>query len=140
MKQWWDHSKFGFWDMGKPRIPPLPQAILMWDRSLAQYMLVSHTGEGLNLSFFADPAGYNGTDKLAYGPYDGPYLPDGWRLYLEEGALLGEAYTRDGAGREFSSPRVLTRRGNETTLVEIVAKSVEVPGVWPGYNNLIVTL
>lgn len=108
----------GYWNLGRPQVPPLPAFIVMVDRTTGtEYVLtLSGTSPSLSLNISATlPA-----ERLRsnFGPMDGPYLRGNVRLYVDGGVLLSEVlFPRPGIW----GPRVFARRLNERVLLEITA-------------------
>lgn len=86
----------GFKDMGRIRIPPLPSAIHMTDRQTGTVYFLTRNVTATEIVLSSTP--YGKTDRVFYGPHDGPYT-DGHRLYVENGDLLAEP-----AENHFSAP------------------------------------
>lgn len=116
--------KYGLTDFGQIQIPPLPQFIVMTEEGGTQFVL-THTGNPGSLVFSGSGTIPSTPDKVIYGPYAGPYLNGNIRLVLSGGILQGIIVT-DGSG--VFNQRVLTRRGNETTMLEISAPPTWKPG------------
>jgi hypothetical protein len=119
----------GLWNMGRPRTPPLPAAIQMQDRaSPTTWFQLSHSGTPGSLALDVTQTLWTKPDKVLFAALGGPYLVtgSGWpvRLYVEDGELLGEFYT----GPVHSSPRIMTRRGWDRTLLEVTADAGWQPG------------
>lgn len=119
MSAWPSVKKWGgYWNMGRPQVPPLPAFIVMTDRVTGtEYVLtLSGTSPALALSVSSTlPA-----ERLraSYGPYDGPYLNGEIRLYISNGALASEVpWPKPGNW----NARVFARRSNERTLLEITS-------------------
>lgn len=113
----------GYTWLGPAQIPPLPPFIRMEDRVTGDFKILSHTGTypTLTLNVTDPPAGM--THYEHYAKYDGPYLNDGfnkwyWRLYLTSGTLTAEV-----TDRVQDNSRVITRRGNEVTGIDITINS-----------------
>ena len=116
-------------DMGRPRVPPLPQAIQMIDRDDGTVYLLSHTGEVGSLELDLTATLYTKPDVVTYGPNDGPYLNGNIRLYVASGSLAGELVdAEDTPAVDYRSPRVLTRSGFARTMLEITADDDWTPG------------
>lgn len=122
----------GYTSMGKPRVPPLPQFIIMQDRSTADFYVLTHTGVAPALTLEPSLALPTKPDKVYYGPYDGPYLNGNVRLYLSGGVLSAEF--AQGPGLNYQQ-RVVSRRGNERDFVEITA-----PAEWQEGDPLTYTV
>lgn len=126
MSKWPSAPRVGsWWNLGRPRVPPLPQNIVMEDRDTGQEWFLTHTGTSpaLTVELSADlPAQ---PDVVRYGPYKGPYLSNGQvRLYVASGVLAGEY----GDGLQHYNQRVLTRRALERSFLEITAEDGWMPG------------
>lgn len=116
----------GTFDLGPPRVPPLPLAIMMRARDTGQRFLLSHTGGVGTLVFNLSPTIYTLPDSVTYGPYAGPYLGGRVRLYVSSGTLQGELL--GPAEPIVYSPRTLTRNSFQRRMLEITATSGWNPG------------
>lgn len=112
--------RHGYLDMGRPRVPPLPLNILIQDRVTGTFYHLTHTGTPGSLSVSLSATLPAAPDKVIFGPFEGPYVSGRARLYVSSGALQSEL-----APEDLRQLRVLTRRGNERTFLEIT-----VPGNW----------
>lgn len=116
----------GYWNLGRPRVPPLPQNIVMTDRVSGQEWFLTHTGTAPSLTAELSASLPSQPDTVVYGPYKGPYLNGGLiRLYVASGVLLAE-YSLDQA--VIYNQRVLTRRALERTFLELSAPDGWAPG------------
>jgi hypothetical protein len=107
----------GYIYWGRPRIPPLPQNIVMEDRVTGTQYFLTHTGSLGSLVFEVSTTIPTKPDTLFYGPHDGPYLPGNVRLFVQNGALDGEPVVLPDL--PVSNHRVLTRRANERFGLEV---------------------
>lgn len=103
--------------MGRYRAPPMPPRIALTDRVTGEIKVLSHTaGAGAIELVDVNP---RWPDVHIYGVNGEPWYFDGtthWRIYLSNGTIhAGQSST---AG---SSARILTRRGYDTTVLEITA-------------------
>lgn len=126
----------GYTDLGRIRIPPLPQYTIMTDRADGTKWLLQWN----TTHFSIDGNGYisittvlpSTPDKLIYGPYEGPFVQEQnaaqgnpvLRLLIR-GGRLGYESLQDQGVQSIDNPRVLTRRVGSNTLREVV-----VPLVW----------
>lgn len=129
----------GYIDMGKVRVPPLPQYMVMTDRADGTLWLLSY-----NLTDLNPPADGFGRisitdvlpstpDKLIFGPYEGPYVQEVTneqgnpiiRLLIRDGHIGYEMPNFGPGVQSLDTARVLTRRGVANILREIV-----VPLAW----------
>lgn len=118
--------KYGLTDFGQIQIPPLPQFIVMIDRADQHTPnLLTHLGTPGSLVFVVGFDIPSTSEKVTYGPFAGPYLNGNIRLFVSADTLQGEIVT-DGSG--VFNQRILTRRGNETTMLEISAPLTWKPG------------
>lgn len=101
--------------MGKHRIPPMPNHIIMRDRFDDESLSLSHTGSPGTLTLDLITPNDRWTDISVFGPYDGPYVGN-FRLYIENNVLLAEAVNPD---TKHGNLRVLTRKNFERTMLEI---------------------
>lgn len=122
----------GYTDIGRIRIPPLPQYIVMTDRADGTRWLLTY-----NLSEGPDGDGRisitdmlpSTPDVLLFGPYDGPYL-DGTdqqgrpiiRLLIRSGRLGYEQVMIQGI-TSIANVRILTRLGLSHIFREIIIPS-----------------
>lgn len=106
-------NRFGYWEMGTVKIPPLPHYIIMTDRSTGTQCLLSHTLSGSAPTTVLMSTTLPSTpDKHAYGPYEGPYIANGTRrLYVSSGTLFSEAVTD---AQPVAQQRALSRRISNT--------------------------
>jgi hypothetical protein len=118
----------GLWNMGRPRVPPLPAAIIMTDRTTGTLYQLSQLGDPGSLTLNVTTTLQQQPDKSFFGPNDGPYLPRtpdlGVRLWLDNGTLKGELYQPP----LISGPRVLTRKAWKRVLLEITVGPDWQPG------------
>lgn len=108
----------GYWNLGRPQVPPLPAFIVMMDRTTGTEYVLTMTGDSPSLAL--DVSATLPAERLRrdFGPMDGPYLNGNTRLYVDSGTLLAEVlYPSPGIWQ----PRVFARRANERTLLEITA-------------------
>lgn len=126
MSKWPSARRVGsWWNLGRPRVPPLPQNIVIEDRVTGQEWFLSHTGTVPALTAELSATLPVQPDVVRYGPYKGPYLDNGQvRLYVASGVLSGEF----GDGNPHYNQRVLTRRALERTFLEITAADGWKPG------------
>lgn len=128
-------------DSNRPRIPPLPQFIVMTDRADGTEWVLTHdvTGEYIaindhGLDIVGDKLG-QWTDVVRYGPYEGPYVKDPvakpdvaiqpqFRLLIRGGYLGFEQVDEPPSKREIQNARILTRRGVSRTIREILVPQV----------------
>lgn len=102
----------GYTFMGRPRVPPMPARIALKDRTTGEFKVLSHAaGAGSFVLVDIDP---KWVDVQKFGPYEGPYSGN-YRLYLDNSVLAFEL----AAG--FNSPKILTRRAYDKTVLEITA-------------------
>lgn len=121
------NRQYGLWPMGRPRVPPLPQAIIMTDRSNGTLYMLGQTGSPGSLVFTLTTSLWQHPDRVIFGPEEGPYLPledRSVRLYINGGNFLGEFYDPP----YLQSPRVLTRRAWQRRLLEVTAPAGWKPG------------
>lgn len=98
--------------MGRPRVPPMPARLALKDRTTGNFKVLSHSaGAG---SFVLADINPKWTDVQKFGTHEGPYSGD-YRLYLDNSVLAFEL----AAG--FNSPKILTRRAYDKTVLEITA-------------------
>lgn len=120
MSAWPQYKRWrGFWNLGRPRVPPLPSWVKMRDRvtGTEYYLGMTGTSPALALSLTTEtPSDPNVREFFAY---TGPYTPDGeWKLKIENGVLGAEAapdpeFVRNRDAQAFA------RRGVETTILRI---------------------
>lgn len=118
MSSWPNYKRWrGMWNMGRPRVPPLPQFVSMLDRMSDDQWYLSFTGESPALELALTVTRPSDPNVATFFRYTGPYTPDGnWRLYVENGVLLAEAATTPGF---LTNPQTYARRGYERTLLRI---------------------
>lgn len=107
----------GYMDFGDLQIPPLPQNICMQGRDNGVFYHLTHTGTAGSLVLSLSTTLPTQPDTVFYGPHAGPYLAGDIRLYITGGSLIYETVSPDLVFNQ----RVLTRRGTETTMLEILA-------------------
>lgn len=120
MSSWPKYARWrGFWNLGRPRVPPLPSWVKMRDRatSIDYYLTMTGSSPALALSLTTDvPADKNVREFFMY---TGPYTPDGeWKLYIENGVLAAEAAPAPSFVRNRDA-QAFARRAYETTLLRI---------------------
>lgn len=106
-----NYSFRGYFSWDRPRVPPLPQNIVMQDRVTGTRYFLTHLGSPGSLTFTLSTTLPTRPDTIRYGPHDGPYLPGNVRLFIQNGALDGEPVVLPDL--PISNQRVLTRRGND---------------------------
>lgn len=140
----WSNGRPAFWygytDLGKPRVPPLPQRIILTDRAdgtrwLLTFNLTPSTSDGYGHISITDtiPRSFD-QDYFEYGAYDGPYVPGsggGARLLVRSGRLgfddgpIPQGISDDNQGRIFA--RVGLQRG---------FREIIIPSTWKaGQDN-----
>lgn len=107
----------GYTDFGGIRIPPLPQFIGVEDRATTVIWYFTLTGDDPNQAIaFTTEKPHPESEITYFGPYEGPYLDDNLRLYMQDGFFLIE-YAQ-GPGK-VNNQGVFFRRGNERTIIQI---------------------
>lgn len=101
--------------MGRNRVPPMPVTMALVDRVTNAKGVLSFTGTVPSLSIAIIPITSAMRDVHVYAKQEGPYS-GAYRLYLSNGVLAFEKVTGNVT---YSSPRILTRRSFETTVLEI---------------------
>lgn len=103
--------------MGRYRAPPMPPRIALTDRVTGEVKVLSHTAGAGAVEFVdIDP---RWPDVIIYGHLQEPWYFDGtthWRMVFSNGIINPTASSTAG-----SSARILTRRGYDTTVLEITA-------------------
>lgn len=107
----------GYTDMGRPRVPPLPQNIVMTDRFNGQQYFLTHTGSAGFLVLELSTNMPRLSETTIYGPYAGPYYGGYIRLYVQNATLLTERIGPEEY--PVQNPLILTRRGNERRFIQI---------------------
>jgi hypothetical protein len=110
----------GYFNMGKPRFPPLPSFILMEDRVTGTIWALSREiNEGVERVALRSeyPKGIFQHEVAFYRAFEGPYIakPVPIRLLVHNGSLGYEA----AEPPKVHSPRILTRKGVERRVSEI---------------------
>lgn len=119
--------KYGYLNLGRVRIPPLPAFIVMTARDSGTQYLLSHTGAVGSLFLHLSTTIPTTPDVHFYGPNDGPYVNNGRvRLFIEGDVLQGELVARPDW--PVSNERVLTRSGLGRTFLEVYADDSWMPG------------
>lgn len=118
----------GYLDMGPVQIPPLPEYIVMVDRSDGQHYVLTHDGADVVLSTTIP----NSKELTVFGPYDGPYLNGNIRLFVSSGVL--SAVEVDVRYARYYNHRVYARLGMSRTIIEITA-----PETWVNGDALVYT-
>jgi hypothetical protein len=113
--------------MGRVRIPPLPQNIVMTERFTGIKYFLTHTGSAGSLALNLSTSIPITPDTTVYGPYDGPYVTGDVRLYIQSATLQAEPIA-PGSITAYGSQRVLTRRSNERRFLQISVADNWVPG------------
>jgi hypothetical protein len=90
----------GYKDMGRIRIPPLPLALILYDRADGQPWFLTRNEDATEIELSTDL--YRHPDRAFFGPFDGPYT-NGKRLFVSAGTLQFE----DAEGH--FSPPVMAR-------------------------------
>lgn len=101
--------------MGRNRVPPMPITMALVDRVTGATGVLSFTGTVPSLSISIIPVTSAMRDVHVYGKQEGPYS-GAYRLFLSNGVL---AFEKVVGNVTYSSPRILTRRSFETTVLEI---------------------
>lgn len=115
--------------MGKPRVPPLPHYIFMRSRDdFNDIFVITHSGTPGALTLLVTNQNMPVTlERVLYGPYDGPYIENGRvRLFVDNGALDGEFVIPPSPIH--NQQRVLSRRANERSFLELSAPASWKPG------------
>lgn len=105
--------------MGRPRVPPLPQYVVMVDRATGIEYLLTHTGTSPTLTVALSPTLPSTPDVTTYSEYGGPFLAGRVRLFVSGGVLSSEVMPLNEPA--IWGARVLTRRGVERNMLEITA-------------------
>lgn len=106
--------------LGSVRIPPLPQAQVLEDRTTGTPYLLSHTGDAESMTLeLATSWSPRQLSPAHFGPYAGPWLTGGWRLYIDEGTLQVELPSAQPASPLPLSSPVYTRKGFDKRLLRI---------------------
>lgn len=111
----------GYTDMGPIRIPPLPANTILTDRGDGTLWQLTHDSTGQYLGIeSAWPSRYK--DLIVYSPYNGPRLGEEGRIqiFVRNGNLGFEFAEYPQGITDMDNPRLLTRRGVEHIILEIV--------------------
>jgi len=109
----------GYWNLGRPAVPPLPAFVVMTDRVTGTLYVLTYTGASPSLALSVS-ATIPARNRTVYGPMEGPYLNGNVRLYVSSGSLLSEVlYPSPGSW----GPRVFARLNNQRVLLEITASA-----------------
>lgn len=119
----------GYLDMGRPRVPPLPQFIVMVDRVDSLRRVLTHDGSTVSLSTTIP----SGKDVTIFGPYEGPYINGNIRLFSSSGVL--SAVEVDVLIARYYNQRVYARLGVSRTLIDVTA-----PETWKNGDVLVYTI
>lgn len=112
----------GFYDLGKVRVPPLPQFIVMEDRTTAtQWLLSREIDDGVDRVMLTDTfnlSPYVGRVYF-YGPNDGPYIATNpiIKLFVDNGIL---GYEEAELPRRLNLS-IMARKGVERRVLHIYA-------------------
>lgn len=109
----------GYWNLGRPQVPPLPQWMILVDRETGvSYALTQEGSPGsLTLALTTQLPKRN---FAVFGPEDGPFLNGNVRLFVESGTLQSEViWPSPGKWQA----RVFCRRANERRLLEVRASA-----------------
>ena len=121
------NTVYGYLDMGRAQIPPLPPYTVFTDRADGTLWLLSYTGTDPDYVIVLDDDLPTTPDVEFYDPLDGPYVGRGRvKLFVEGGVLQGElADTSDATIR---NRRIFARVTGTNTMLEITAPDDWVPG------------
>lgn len=115
----------GYTDLGRVRIPPLPQIVVLEDRADGTLWALTHDSTGTYVGLTDELPGTR-KDFFLYGAWQGPLVPSDHRLRLlvRDGHLGYEEVDHPVGVQDIDNARVLTRRTGATKF-EIVK-----PAAW----------
>lgn len=118
--------------MGRIRIPPLPQYMVLIDRDDDTRWMLTHTltpatSDGFGYFSITTPVPRNVYDYMTFGKYDGPILSTQptVKLLVRGGYLGYEQETLPISITDRDNPRILSRRG-----VARESREIYIPNSW----------
>lgn len=120
----------GFTDLGGIFIPPRSATLVLTDRADGTEYALIHDSTGNFIGLDSAASRVNVASAIVFGAFFGPILSADptVRLLVRDGALGYEVTPLDQSVRDLDGGRVLSRRGNESRILEIRQASGWVDG------------